>query len=500
MGESVVMDGAAGRPPANARGHGEATWGLPPGAAEDVQGLVVSPFAHLEESTALFLRIGRGGAWLLRLLDAGMVTDATGKVEACTAVALTASGLRSMQLPGDVMDTFAPPFTEGMTEKNRHRRLGDADPRMLWTGKLEWSGDEAGPGQVVHALLLLYAATPDALQALTAKALALIEPEGVSVAFTLPLTLHPFGGGKGALPREHFGFADGFSQPLPHADPQALDPLHGVPLGEVLMGYRNAHREPAPAPTVDESLPGSDLLGTLGMEGEPGQVSLGANGSYLTVRQLHQNVAAFRASMARAAAALNDPAITAEWLAERVVGRERDGDLLVPGGALPARSPGRPDNEFGFFDTDRHGYGCPLGSHIRRANPRDGLAKDESRREGMRTAANNHRILRRGRKYGDVLPDGAPDDGAARGLLFMCLQTDIARQFEFIQQTWLLNPVFACLSDETDPLLGPAGPFTLPADPLRRIADVETFVRLVGGEYFFLPSLRALRYLGGLPA
>jgi len=67
--------------------------------------------------------------------------------------------------------------------------------------------------------------------------------------------------------------------------------------------------------------------------------------------------------------------------------------------------------------------------------------------------------------------------------------------FEFIQQTWLLNRNFATLYDETDLLMGPRGRFTIPKQPLRRIVDVQTFIQLAGGEYFFLPSLPALRYL-----
>ena len=111
---------------------------------------------------------------------------------------------------------------------------------------------------------------------------------------------------------------------------------------------------------------------------------------------------------------------------------------------------------------------------------------------------NNHRILRRGRKFGPDIADPRVDDGAERGLLFMCLNTDLVRQFEFVQQTWLLNPGFAVLFDETDPLLGPKGPFSLPDRPLRRRAEVETFVRFAGGDYFFLPSLPALDYLQSL--
>jgi deferrochelatase/peroxidase EfeB len=132
---------------------------------------------------------------------------------------------------------------------------------------------------------------------------------------------------------------------------------------------------------------------------------------------------------------------------------------------------------------------------VRRANPRDGLARDLASAPALLDSVNNHRILRRGRKYGATATDRRTDDGAERGLLFICLNADIARQFEFIQQTWQLNKNFATLYDETDPLMGPKGRFTIPEQPLRRIVDVQTFIQLAGGEYFFLPSLPALRYL-----
>jgi deferrochelatase/peroxidase EfeB len=156
------------------------------------------------------------------------------------------------------------------------------------------------------------------------------------------------------------------------------------------------------------------------------------------------------------------------------------------------------ENGFGFFDRDRHGTGCPVGSHVRRANPRDGLAPDASQKQTLLNAANSHRILRRGRKYGTTISVPPKEDGVDRGLLFICLNTDITRQFEFIQQTWLLNPNFATLYDESDPLVGPKGKMTIREEPLRRIIDVDTFVQMAGGEYFFLPSMPAIRYLAGL--
>ncbi len=164
------------------------------------------------------------------------------------------------------------------------------------------------------------------------------------------------------------------------------------------------------------------------------------------------------------------------------------------------REDARPANNFGFVEQDKHGLGCPLGSHIRRANPRDSLPSRDGPSNNLIDAVQSHRILRRGRKYGPPIADLRVDDGHERGLLFMCLNTDIARHFEFIQQTWMLNQNFATLFGETDPLMGPKGRFTIPRTPLRHCPVVQTFVRFAGGEYFFLPSIPALDYLGTLTA
>ena len=80
----------------------------------------------------------------------------------------------------------------------------------------------------------------------------------------------------------------------------------------------------------------------------------------------------------------------------------------------------------------------------------------------------------------------------------MCINTDIERQFEFIQQNWVLNHHFASLFGEVDPLVGRPGPMTLPAEPLRRTVNVDTYVTFTGGEYFFLPSISALNYFEAL--
>jgi deferrochelatase/peroxidase EfeB len=121
-----------------------------------------------------------------------------------------------------------------------------------------------------------------------------------------------------------------------------------------------------------------------------------------------------------------------------------------------------------------------------------------------------HRILRRGREYGaglspsDALAPAPPND-PERGLHFICLNANISRQFEFLQNAWIMNTKFSGMTGESDPLLGnreprPGCPTTddfviQKADGLpRRVSRLPQFVTVRGGAYFFLPSLRALRY------
>ena len=143
-------------------------------------------------------------------------------------------------------------------------------------------------------------------------------------------------------------------------------------------------------------------------------------------------------------------------------------------------------------------------SHVRRANPRDGRGGTAQQSEDV---VNRHRILRRGRSYGPRLsPEDARagrDDGAERGLYFLCLQSSVARGFEFIQQTWLANPGFLGLHREPDPIVGNCGGqyhITIPAEPVRlRLTNVPTVVTHRGGGYFFVPSLSALARIAAGP-
>src|SRR5947208_511351 len=82
------------------------------------------------------------------------------------------------------------------------------------------------------------------------------------------------------------------------------------------------------------------------------------------------------------------------------------------------------------------GRAGPVGSHIRRLNPRDAL--DARGDELVRT----HRIVRRGLPYGTWL-DGDVDDGQERGVAFMAINSSIAYQFEHVQRAWANSGEFA---------------------------------------------------------
>jgi len=519
------------RPVSSADWRKRPSWKLASPHKERAQGMVVSGFVGQEHAAALFLEFdwsdaGKGhGAGLRALLDTCPIGAADGPDLKPASIAFTYTGLERLGLGGEVLDSFPGPFREGMTQVDRLRRLGDRR-ETEWQGTVipggyHWSGNEplADPDSVervatpctVHALLVVYDSTEEAVEERVRTVTAAVEPHGMKIVRRLPLSLRLDDKG---IAREHFGFADGLSQPIPfekgsvvYKDGKSVerDKWHGIPLGDVLIGHEDAHHEVAPGPIVREDPAGDPASESLPIEGAPaGYRSFGHDGSYLVVRELRQDVPAFWHSLDAGTEKLRngDPKdsghVTSDWLAERVVGRNIDGHLLCPNGPnglLPADDYDQPQNDFGFLEHDPHGRGCPLGSHVRRGNPRDGLAKDKSSAQTLLDAANNHRILRRGRKFGKTIVDPRIPDKEDRGLLFMCLNTDIGRQFEFVQQTWLLNPNFATLFDETDPLLGPKGPMTIREDPLRRIVEVETFVQCAGGEYFFLPSIPALEYL-----
>jgi deferrochelatase/peroxidase EfeB len=202
---------------------------------------------------------------------------------------------------------------------------------------------------------------------------------------------------------------------------------------------------------------------------------------------MEEHVGAFRAFLQQHGNAPEEQ----ELIAAKLMGRWRSGAPLVlapesddPGlGADSTRN-----NNFNYAEMDPRGYACPLGSHIRRMNPRD-------------TAVNMNRrkMIRRGGTYGPALPEGAADDGIERGIAAFVGCASLVRQFEFAMNVWANDPSFHELGNERDPIIGTQdGTFdmTIPKRPIRKkIKGLTAFTTIRGGAYFFLPGIRALRYL-----
>jgi len=326
--------------------------------------------------------------------------------------------------------------------------------------------------------------------------------------------------------REHFGWADGFSQPGVEGAPTRSSAGDGMPLadgtwrdvkaGEFVLGYPDEDGQTVSGPAA----------------------ALLHNGTYMVYRKLHQDVARFRTQLyddgLRYGATLPDqppldPDQLYELMAAKVVGRWRDGESIeltqrrtedrsrsLGGEALP-----EPSNDFRYAPDDERGLKCPTGAHIRRTNPRDALGWKGDGRMALR-----HRIIRRGMPYGPFLPvrkgednDGLSDDGHDRGLIFVCFNASLDRQFETVQRQWCNDGNAFGLGNDKDYLLGdtalgipalvegapdPApdgrvstGRVTIPGDPPHFVHAEAPVVLTRSCEYLLMPGIRALRALAG---
>jgi Dyp-type peroxidase family len=478
---------------------------------DDIQGIILSGYGHLFYSCNLFLTIQRAKdarQWLSAI--AGDITTAdrrgsspgiSGKPRCAVNLAFTVSGLSALELPPAAIQTFPQEFQEGMTEPSRSRRLGDNGTSAPANWEIGGIATDDRLEDATRILLILQAATEAELAELRSQYLSQAAQHGVNL-------VKAESGHRLPDQKEHFGFRDGIAEPNIEGSPKdPSDEELSIKAGEFILGYPNSYGNLPPTPMVSSALDIHKVLApvTHPTADQVGLLDLGRNGSYLVFRKLHQDVAAFRRFFLRQ---FTDPD-EAKLMMAKAVGR-------WPSGAPLALAPDRDDpkvselpksNSFGY-SSDPHGYGCPLGAHIRRSNPRDSLGDNAAE---SRTNVNRHRIIRRGVSYGIPLPAGQmEDDGQPRGLLFICINADIKRQFEFLQQTWINNPKFGGLYNDPDPLVGDnlehgdkprVCNLTVPRAPIRtRIKELPRFVSVKGGYYFFLPSLAAIRFLASSPA
>lgn len=490
---------------------------------EDIQGLIFRGYGTLPAASFVLLRIEERHTenaknWLKNLV--GDITNAESKKKRVAAVhvAFTLQGLRWLGLV-EGQTHFSCEFEDGMTPRFKQRTLGDHDDGDSYSAPSHWGwGGTQADAEPIHILLMLYAAASE--DGDTSQLDQLYDAhkqrfEGGGLVEVKRLSTRTLLNRK-----EHFGFADGIAQPIMAGTRRAQSTKNAANVvagGEFILGYRNEYDKYPESPTVSASLDPHNLLPVL----EDGSHNLGHNGSYLVFRQLTQDVKAFWEFLDATTRenGQSDPAAR-DWVAAKMVGRWRSGVALM-------QSPdqddpdGHPSDSFNYVQPKEDGTGggdplglkCPLGAHIRRTNPRDSVFPGT---EEALTRPKVHRILRRGRAYGlPVAPSMEPDDilaaedtGEERGLHFICFNTDLGRQFEFVQHTWVNNPKFASMYRELDPLVGDHGErhrgskgvFTIPAEPVRkRITGVSRYVNVQGGAYFFLPGIKALRVLADLP-
>jgi Dyp-type peroxidase family len=270
---------------------------------------------------------------------------------------------------------------------------------------------------------------------------------------------------------DHFGYRDRLTHPVIEGTGEEPAPGSGAPLkaGEFILGYPDENGAPT-------NLPRPEILSR--------------NGSFMAYRRLEEHVGKFR-DFLRANG--NTPE-EQELVAAKLMGRWRSGAPLVLApdkddpalGADPQRN-----NNFNYKQMDPLGYAAPLGSHIRRMNPRDTAAN-----------MNRRRMIRRGATYGPPLSEDAPDDGKERGIAAFVICASLIRQFEFAQNVWINDRNFHELGNERDPIIGNQDgtlEFKIPRRPVRKkITGLPAFTTVRGGAYFFLPGLKALRYLESL--
>ena len=464
---------------------------------DDVQGLVARAYGALRAASYLLFRIDRAdaaAAWLGRLVDRIPNVDSQ-RSETAVHLAFTAPGLRKLGLGMNVLELFSAEFVAGMVGPHRSRILGDDDESA--PHRWSWGGPRTSPPDL---LLLAFAQDEATLNALLSTLQRELAGAGLSEVLTLQTT--------DLGDHEPFGFADGMSQPLIAGLGSKGSAANRVKTGEFVLGYTNEYGLLTDRPLIDAAL---DPAGRLPRDPSgSSRADLGRNGTYLVFRQLRQDVGSFWRFVDGASRNSDGTSNAAARtkLAAKIVGR-------WPGGAPLATSPldddprHAADADFSYADVDPRGINCPIGSHIRRTNPRDALEPGLKPSQSV-AIARRHRILRRGREYGPrweppLAPNDLASDGVQRGLHFVCLNANIARQFEFIQHTWVNSPKFGGLYDDADPLIGRRAPsgatFTIQGTPFRqRVTGLPRVVTVVGGGYFFLPGIRALRYLAGLAA
>jgi deferrochelatase/peroxidase EfeB len=397
---------------------------------------------------------------------------------------LTCAGLRKLGVAEDSLSTFPASFVLGATDSGTALTVGDTGD----SAPANWIGG-LSDGSRVHLIVSLWAC--DSLQELESASAAL------RAAFQGALNVLSAQDAN-ALPdnKVHFGYTDNIAQPRVEGAPPRKRPDPDqqpiAPTGEFLMGYPSQNG-------------GGQVYSV-----SPDELSL--NSSFSAFRILEQDVVGFEAFLTGYAATAGvDP----ELLAAKVCGRWRNGVPMTLSPTTPEPTPPLERwqlNDFDYDDQfgDTYGNSCPVGSHIRRSNPRSEQVI------GAPEGGHLHRIVRRAMPYGPAYDPAHPVD-TPRGLVGHFINVDLQNQFEFLMGQWINtatfvrsvkgpngdNPVLNISGQ--DVLLGNDDPstssFTLSYPRPEKNETLTGFPRFIttrGGAYLYLPSITAIHYLVGL--
>jgi Dyp-type peroxidase family len=445
----------------------------------DIQGFVLRGYTFPFARYLLLQIVPAGGREFIGQLIDQITTGERwdqGKPRTTVNVAFTYRGLLKLDLPEPSLQSFPVEFVQGM--KARGSILCDTGLNSPDNWEPVWS-DES-----VDAWLGIYAESPAELaQQCTDLQKLMNATSGAIVVGSQDAGVLMIDGK--ITTKEHFGYTDGFGNPDYVGVVRDTQPGQGklmpdgtwAPLatGELLLGYADEAGElpVAPIPHL-----------------------LANNSTFMVYRKMHQNVATFRKY-------LNDKGQLypggKEKLASKFIGRWRGGTPveLSPDKENPDMVHDKEKSVNFKFGDDLEGLRCPIGAHVRRTNPRDAFGFNGK-------LVNRRRITRRGLPYGPYTPEDQPvSDSDEHGLIFIAMNASIFRQFEFVQQQWIEYGNDARQGNDKDMLMGNhggAGKFMIqgtadPANPPFICGGLQNFVELRGGDYFFVPSITALRMI-----
>ncbi len=421
----------------------------------------------------------------------------------CLNVGITANGLRALGVSDRSVDTFPEEYREGPLR--RAVKVGDVGE----SAPTNWQHGFGRPDDV-HLMWTIYAGIPGDTTAGAVLDEITQRLESLWAATDAFAVTSQLDGSALANDQVHFGYRDSISQPRFQIHDQAHDDTPSDDHADIRIGKLDRQ----PVASVGAVLLGYDSTFPNVKWQMPTPKELGVNGAFNAFRMLEQDVDSFEEFLKQTAAkyASQYPSVTEEWVAAKLLGRWRNGVPL-------ALAPNAPDqfrpwgngflgtdvesslNNFDYPDmdptwNDPDGVHCPIGSHIRRANPRGA-------RIVQRSANNTRRLVRRGMPYGPPYDPQHPRDGKPRGLLGSFLCASLIAQYESIMYDWInLGLQDPRITGTNDPILGAnterTSHFEIPMPSGQKsivLTGFPRFIKTVGSAYLFCPSITALRLI-----